>query len=228
MPASTCKQCGASIVYELIECLGSKLDFKPGLCESCEEKIEKAEHDAREEKRVNTLLSRLPLVWDESIGNKNAVLAIGSVVFDHRKPVNVSLWIGGRVRSGKTTGVCAVAEVWARRGGKFIWHACPELLLTYSSLFGESCRMAGEYIKKLSLYDGVLIIDDVGAGVITPRGEEALFELVDTRMLKKYPTWVTSNLKPEGLSDWMKDAIMAERIIGRIKETFKEVVIEKR
>jgi DNA replication protein DnaC len=227
MPEVECCKCGGKIQYELIELMGTTFNFKPSFCEACIVAQEKLDEEEAEKQRMALALAQLPLRYDPKRGNRKAVEMIGTHAFVGGKPSGKSLWIGGKTGAGKTTGCCAVLEIWAKRGNTFKWRKCNDIMNGYSSLLGENCTHAAAYLKDLAYTRSLLIIDDLGVGSITQRGEELLFEIIDTRMVRGRVTWITSNLKPEGLSGWIKDSLMAERIIRRVKDTFEELSITR-
>jgi len=228
MPESVCVMCKETIQYELLECLGRTFDFKPMYCDRCLVEKDRKEKAEIEQKRVDSALSCLPYRFDRRIGNLDAMKAIGQAAFINGRPSDRSLWIGGATGAGKTTGVCGVLEVWVQRSGSFRFLSCNEMTNTYSEKLGESQRDANEYRSSLANERRLLVIDDLGVGPITNRGEELIEAIINTRMEKKLATWVTSNLRIEGMKNWFRDSLMAERVIRRLKDVFTEIVITRR
>lgn len=120
------------------------------------------------------------------------------------------LLLYGAYGVGKTGAVCAalgdVADRMRRRGQRALFVAGPDL---YSGL------RSGYDGERVPDYRGVelLIIDDLGAAKQTAWADEALFALVNARLVAERATWFTSNLGPEALLD-----VVGARVWQRIME----------
>lgn len=200
--------------------------FHPTICDACSKLRIEEEKRKLEQVRLENLQEEIALLpfqdWDCSIGNNSLRNTIGRTVFEDGKLNNKSLWIKGDVGCGKTRSVSFVASTVIERGGHVRYEHCRKMLSRYSNEFTNG--NAENYIEGLGSDRRILILDDYGVGKITERGAELLYTIADDRLIKKLPTWITSNLYPNEIADWFPESKnlqeYAKRIIRRITETF--------
>jgi DNA replication protein DnaC len=213
----TCKFCKQK--YTFTTRTGETL--KPTICEKCNAERKEQEHNARIEKRLNTLPYR---DWDNEIAGPAKIAlrnAIGKIVFADKKPTSQSVWVAGKSGSGKTRSLCFLAGLAIERGYNVRYVDCISMLMDYSSSFtnGDS----EEVMHSIANDERVVILDDYGVGKLTERGAELLYNIANTRMVKKLPTWISSNIMPSQLSEWFPKELhqYATRIKRRILDTVK-------
>lgn len=99
----------------------------------------------------------------------------------------------GNCGSGKTHALQAVAHEWARSAVSVIYRPVPRLLARIRDAIAgdESYSGAVEYY---ALFDGLLVLDDLGAEKTTEWAEETLESVADTRYRLHLPTAIATNL----------------------------------
>lgn len=116
---------------------------------------------------------------------------------------STAVWIAGKKAHD------AGFQVKAIRSSDF----CPKI----STMYGTDGAAAYAWIQEL-INAPVLIFDDIGKGKQTEKVEEAIFEILDARMLKLRPFLGTSNHSVQTfLAAWSSDKGAA--VLRRIKET---------
>jgi DNA replication protein DnaC len=98
----------------------------------------------------------------------------------------------------------------------------PAVLLEYTFTLASG-GTGSSLPAKLSLPRELLILDDLGAGKVTDRGVELLFMVLDMRMVRRAPLWITSNLTVKELGAWImrndpSQQINGQRIVRRLYE----------
>lgn len=91
----------------------------------------------------------------------------------------------------------------------------------YDSPHFESVLGMTNFLKDLSSYKGLLIIDDIGSEKSSEAVIVKLFQIINDRYEWMYPTTYTSNLDLNELSDKVGD-----RIVGRIVEDCEIIKLE--
>jgi len=143
------------------------------------------------------------------------------------------MYISGNFRSGKTYLASAVANEIAKKGFNVVEVYYPEL----SSLLKGTINNDGEnnfqkIIDELKSTD-FLVLDDFGGEALnTFIRDEALGVILNYRMEKKKPIFITSNIPVSKLMNAClrkdgseQEAIKAQRIYKRIEETTTEFMI---
>lgn len=141
------------------------------------------------------------------------------------------LYLHGSFGCGKTYLISAMFNELAKqdiRSAIIFW---PEFLRDLKGSFQTDFNEKYEYIKKVPL----LLIDDIGAENSTPWGRDEIFcPLVQYRMQENLPTFFTSNLDLDCLSEHFSitkgsyDEIKAVRIIERIKQLTDIIEIQSK
>ena len=136
------------------------------------------------------------------------------------------LYLCGNFGGGKTYLITAMLNELAKKNFKSTIVFWPDFLRELKASFQNDYNEKYELAKK----SPILLIDDIGAEVITPWGrDEILCPLVQYRMEQKLPTFFTSNLNIEQLKDHLSvtkdgiDIIKATRITERIKQLTLEM-----
>ena len=120
-----------------------------------------------------------------------------------------SLLMLGSHGTGKTWASYAVERAWREAGFSAARLKHAEFLETYwAHDFGNKAR----YIKSLAACD-LLIVDEFGRGSSSDSAQNAMFELMDARLLELRPTLIVSNHTREGLLAAMGPAVH-ERVRG--------------
>ena len=114
----------------------------------------------------------------------------------------------GDTGTGKTFYACCIANALIQRGVP-VWVTTMQPLL----------RNAGDFSTADSLFNHIrsvdlLVLDDFGTSVNSPRNLDLLFELIDTRCRSGLPMIVTTNIPPDDLKT---ENLGLKRIYSRIK-----------
>ncbi|MDP7161057.1 MAG: ATP-binding protein [Dehalococcoidia bacterium] len=125
------------------------------------------------------------------------------------------LVILGPSGSGKTHLAAAVANRCVEDGRPVFFISSPHLIdqLRPSNRPGNSEGETGEWTEFVDLFDQVmnaplLVLDDFGAGNMTPWSEEKLDQILTGRYNARRPTVVTSGLVRDSLSDRMRTRLL--------------------
>lgn len=162
--------------------------------------------------------------------DKNRFKVISSIkqfIDDYPKDKHLKgLYVCGNFGSGKTYLLTAMLNELAKKNFKSTIVFWPDFLRELKASFQNDYNGKYELAKKTP----ILLIDDIGAEVITSWGrDEILCPLVQYRMEQKLPTFFTSNLNLEQLKEHLSatregiDVIKASRIIERIKQLTSQI-----
>ena len=140
------------------------------------------------------------------------------------------LYLNGNFGCGKTYLLSAMLNELAKKGKRVAIVYYPEFLRSLKASFSdnEEYRQIFNTIKKAEL----LLLDDIGAETVTEWSrDEVLGTILQYRMEEKLPTFFTSNLTIEELTDHLSttnkevDAVKARRIIERIKQLTDDITM---
>ncbi len=122
-----------------------------------------------------------------------------------------SIYIFGGTGIGKTHISQAIAKVVAEKGFKVIYKSSPDL---FTSLEKERFNQETPSDDMQSLTEcDLLIIDDLGTEFSTAFTISALYNIINTRILRELPTIISANLNPSELQQKYSDRI-SSRILG--------------
>lgn len=133
------------------------------------------------------------------------------------------IYIYGKQGSHKTTTACSMLRGWLKDNpfgvAKFIRST------TLIDDFNDTYSSRETVSQVMNQYAGVglLLIDDLGKEVATPRAVSRLWELLDRRYGEQLPTIITSQFRPDKLAEHLCDGGGTESalaIIRRLKETY--------
>lgn len=215
---------------ELPSFAGGMLIVPITLCEECKARqdedekknaVKRLKHDR--EVYVQSLVSGMVIPYsmhDNAQSNLELRELVGGVVFKDRKLTPRGVYVYGPPGAWKTRALCVCALAAARRGYKIDWLDCPVLLCEYSAAVAGGMTVAADLVERCTS-PNVLIIDDFGKGVVTPRGCELLYNIINMRTVREMPIWYTANKPPSMVTKWIKtdDADYSGSIMRRIVET---------
>ena len=139
------------------------------------------------------------------------------------------LYLHGSFGSGKTYILAALLNELAKEGIETVIMYYPEMLRSLKESFSS------DFDEKMNLFKAcdILLIDDLGAEHVTGwNRDEILSTILNYRMEEGLPTFITSNLNKEELSehlsytDGFKDTVKAQRIIQRINQLTEDMELE--
>ncbi len=140
------------------------------------------------------------------------------------------LYLNGNFGCGKTYLLSAMLNELAKKGKKVAIVYYPELLRSLKASFGDNDEYTELFntIKKAEL----LLLDDIGAETVTEWSrDEVLGTILQYRMEEGLPTFFTSNLTIDDLSEHLSvtskevDLVKAKRIIERIKQLTDDITM---
>lgn len=123
-----------------------------------------------------------------------------------------SLYLYGECGTGKTF----LASIIAQDFQGVIFGDVPDLMSRLKETFDNG---GTESLLKRYTQCGLLVLDDIGAGQITPWNIGILYQVINARYNANKPIIATSNYDLDGLQSALKaDALTAKRIISRLSE----------
>ncbi len=126
-----------------------------------------------------------------------------------------SLLMIGRTGLGKTHLSAAIAETVAAKGFRVIYESAQKLFDNYeNSRFGRQ----QESMEKVESYEScdLLLIDDLGTECASQYTSATFFNLLNTRLICRKPTIISTNLQPKEL-----EKTYGERIYSRLCGEFR-------
>lgn len=128
-----------------------------------------------------------------------------------------SLLFHGSTGLGKTFLSGCVARTVADRGYSVVYDTAIQMIADYEAdKFGESTEESRRNLARYTSCD-LLIIDDLGTEMITQFSLSALYNVLNTRIIKGLPTIVSTNLDPDGIRGRYTPQI-ASRLLGSFEE----------
>lgn len=129
------------------------------------------------------------------------------------------LFLGG-VGVGKTHLSLAIANVVINRGYSVVFGTSQNIIsdLQYER-FNDNRNL--EYYNRAVLNCDLLVIDDLGTEVLSPSSVAILYNIVNTRLLSKLPTIITTNFTLDELEERYD-----QRILSRITGEYTNITID--
>ncbi len=177
----------------------------------------------------NELLKHDELYINPNRQNVLAEIKKFLVAYTNKKPTN-GLYIHGPYGCGKTYLIAYLASELVDKGHQVVFAYYPDLVRKLKSSIGK--ETFEELINELKKAE-ILILDDFGGE--TPNSfirDEVLLPILQERMQKKMPVFMTSNLNPETLMDHLSegtrdiDKNRASRVFERIRVLMKFISLE--
>jgi DNA replication protein DnaC len=124
------------------------------------------------------------------------------------------LWFTGGNGTYKTVTAAAVLKRAAEEGYSVVYKSVPNLLSTIRGTYNDESAMGYlEFKERLQQVD-LLLLDDLGAEMMTDWVLEQLFVLVDDRMIHRRAVIVTTNQSIPGSAEYL------ERLRPRLRRRF--------
>lgn len=112
---------------------------------------------------------------------------------------SASLLFSGSTGLGKTFLSGCIARTVADHGYSVVYDTAIQLISDYESdKFGESTEESRRNLSRYTTCD-LLLIDDLGTEMVTQFTISALYNVINTRLIKGLPTIVSTNLNSEGI-----------------------------
>lgn len=123
------------------------------------------------------------------------------------------LFIHGPCGTGKTYALYAMAKTFIANDYKVLVHNCPQLLEEMKAEFDmTSDPYYVPLYKKLTEFEGVLMIDDIGAEKSSDWSIEKIYNIINQRYENMLTTVVTSNFSPKELKGMIGDRIVSRMV----------------
>ena len=162
--------------------------------------------------------------------NKNAVKAAHYII-DYEP---LSIYFHGEVGAGKTFLTSIVAQEYLKKGRAVIYIDTPYMLRALRASFAENTPEKDKLDNKLKTLENceVLIMDDLGAEMITEWGRETIYQIINKRYNHNRQTLITSNYTPNELltrfnkTKNAEELIIGKRIVSRLYEMCRQVELK--
>jgi len=221
-----CRECGENIP-EVTSYFGGVLDGPFAICDKCATAAEQRRIDEEGQIAANVYMqkvavqkSRIPYSdSDLSKANHKLLRAFGEAAFKDSRLSRRGIYVHGRAGLWKTRAAAFCASLACDRGHSVCWRSVPMMLSDYTRATMTNQEGAGKFISDMVRPD-LLVLDDFGKGVLTARGLELLYTIIDDRFVNNKATWYTANGPPEILNKWIRvdDVGYAESILRRVNE----------
>lgn len=156
--------------------------------------------------RTKLIQESLPVkYWDMETDQKELL----------NQSLNSSLFINGVPGCGKTVFACSVAKKYLENGTvKFISY--PSFIMQLQSSFKAEKENPYEMANKVAKFEGLLIIDDMGAEKLTDFVRQITYFILNEREQWNLKTIITSNFSLSQLDEQV-DSRISSRIAGMCK-----------
>lgn len=218
-----CKTCHERKDGEVKSLMDMKFIFKNN-CKCDRETFEKQKQREKEQeierlKRSCFIsMSQWAYTFDNYKGEKDKIYIIAKNYvkeYEQMKKENIGLLFCGTVGSGKTYLACCIANALIEE------YMIRVKIRNFAQIINDLQKSGfdldkNEYIESLTNVS-VLILDDLGIERDTSYAKEQVYNIVNSRYLKKKPTIFTTNLPYEKIQN-SDDGVEYERIYSRIIE----------
>ena len=218
-----CKTCRERKDGEVRSLMDMKFIFKNN-CKCDRERLEKQKQREKEQeierlkKSCFISMSQWAYTFDNYKGEKDKSYIIAKNYvkeYEQMKKENIGLLFCGTVGSGKTYLACCIANALIEE------YMIRVKIRNFAQIINDLQKSGfdldkNEYIESLTNVS-VLILDDLGIERDTSYAKEQVYNIVNSRYLKKKPTIFTTNLPYEKIQN-SDDGVEYERIYSRIIE----------
>ncbi len=130
----------------------------------------------------------------------------------------------GEPGRGKTHLAAAVAVTRIRRGKSVVFGTVPALLGTVKATYGDSATTSEQQVVGLMTSCSLLVLDDLGKERPSEWVEEKLYEIIDTRYVRRLPIVITTNVGLEQIE--RRYAWNGEAIVSRLYQMCSGVKVD--
>lgn len=207
------------------------LDSKPRLkyrqtCAVCGDILE-SEHDRYPYNEYSTICSELchkkaKEIYDKKYYTEWVVdipLKYRDIKTDNKMAVDnygKNLFITGKSGVGKTILASLIAKECIKHKMPFQWLNYSAFIMELQNLYKFDNESPFEVAEKISRFDGVLILDDLGSEKLTDFVRQITYFLVNEREQRMLPIVITSNFSLEEIANQI-DIRISSRIAGMCK-----------
>jgi DNA replication protein DnaC len=217
---ATCTDCSQTFTFEPIM-MGTKTLFSPTKCDPCTEKAlsnynETVYINAKKGSRKRFEQMIPPIYLDTLPERLSRLLTQHSEMWEYN-PMGIGFI--GNSGKGKTRAAVLLLERMHDDGKTTFFISATDLALNSANQFADNptTKDIARSILTMCRSAQVLVLDDLGKGRMTDRAEAELYDLLEYRTSRRFPTIWTSNSDARGLiSMFSKDR--ADAIIRRLAE----------
>lgn len=217
---TTCEVCNCEFSFEPIV-WGNKSLFQPTQCDPCALKAladqsERVYINAKKASR-NRFRQMIPPIYLDTLPERlSRLLTQHSEMWDYN-PMGIGFV--GMSGKGKTRAAVLLLERLHDEGKTTFFISATDLALNSANQFADSpaTKDIAKSILTMCRSAQVLVLDDLGKGRMTDRAESELYDLLEYRTSRKFPTIWTSNSTAAGLHP-MFSQDRADAIIRRLVE----------
>ena len=225
-----CKVCGKRVDGELLDLGFTK--FIPRIKCECEIKRDKENAEREILTRISWLkrdcfssLNQHQYTFERFLNEKGQAYKVAynyAKSFEQMKEDNVGLLFYGDVGSGKTYLACSIANALIEQ------YQITVKIRNFSQIMNEMQKCGFDFDKNAYIESlvntSVLILDDLGIERDTSYAKEQVYNIVNSRYLRRKPTIFTTNLSYDTIQNCI-ESVEYQRIYSRIIEMCIPVMV---
>ena len=127
-----------------------------------------------------------------------------------------NIFINGKSGVGKTVFAANIAKMCIKNKIKFSWISFPQFIMELQNLYRKDNESPFERAESIAGFNGVLIIDDLGAEKATDWVRQITYFIINEREQRMLPIIITSNFSLEEIAEQI-DIRISSRIAGMCK-----------
>ena len=225
-----CKTCHERKDGKILEFFGGKMICRVSChCDKQREEKEAKRQKQLEIERLKSSCFSSRAEWEYSFknyqGEENQSLLIAKNFvkdYEQMKKENVGLLFYGSVGSGKTYLACSIANALIEQ------YQVPVKIRNFSQIMNEMQKCGFDFDKNAYIESlvntSVLILDDLGIERDTSYAKEQVYNIVNSRYLRRKPTIFTTNLSYDTIQNCI-ESVEYQRIYSRIIEMCIPVMV---
>ena len=127
-----------------------------------------------------------------------------------------SLFITGGSGVGKTVLAASIAKECIDKKVAFKWIGCAQFIMELQAMYSKDNESPFDEAQRIANFNGVLIIDDIGAEKMSDWVRQILYYIINEREQRLLPTVITSNFSLQQIAEQI-DIRISSRIAGMCK-----------
>lgn len=171
----------------------------PVCSKECQDELDKRKQEAYYQKEV----TNIPFKYREIVYEGDLAT----------KRFKENLFITGSSGTGKTVLAAEIAKQCIKNKIKIRWISYPEFIMRLQGLFREDRESPFDEAERIANFNGVLIIDDLGANKVSEWVRQITYYIVNEREQRMLSLIITSNFDLKEIADQI-DVRISSRIAG--------------